>query len=66
MPEFGYVRHAIHKSALSADPASRARTRIVSLGHKPEAEVKRWVTLVALRVGRVALEKIAGMDQSHW
>ena len=40
---------------------------MVSLDRKVEVEVeiKRWITLVAYRVGRVALEKVAGMDQSQ-
>ena len=44
-----------------ADPASRVRTPVVRLDPTLEAEVNRWVTLVAHRVGRVA----AGMDEGH-
>ena len=39
---------------------------MVSSDHKVEVEVKMWTILVAHRVGRVVLGKVAGMDQSQW
>ena len=62
--DYDYTLPSIEQT--STNPASRVQIHAVSLAHRLEVEVKRWVRLVAHPVGWVALERIAGMDQVPW